>query len=369
MKKHILSSAALALVMTTGAWAQSEQTEQVDQTQQMAASGDYITTAGEQEQLASDLLGKSVYGSTAEDAERIGEINDMLLTQEGQIEGVVVGVGGFLGIGEKKVGIPFGQLEMATGQDGELRLVLPASKEQLEAAPTFEERPQQTAEGETTGAAEETQSADVTVVPADEAQQAEVTTETTTSQQASTEQSMESSDSQMQASSDSSSTESTEQMQTAATTETDEQVEEEAEQAFEQGEQQVEEQQTAQAGASTTTTGETTATNTNPDAMTFERVIIEREGYSEISTDELSTADLEGVTVYDAEDTEIGQIGELTDDDRAVLDVGSYLGTEQRPLAFRSQDFTVLRDEAGDTRAYLGASREDLETIPVYDPQ
>jgi hypothetical protein len=55
-----------------------------------------------------------VYGA---DNERIGEIDDVILSRDGQIEAIVVGVGGFLGIGEKNVAIPFDQVEFMADDD------------------------------------------------------------------------------------------------------------------------------------------------------------------------------------------------------------------------------------------------------------
>ena len=65
--------------------------------------------------------------------ENIGEINDVLINRNGQVVAVIIGVGGFLGIGEKDVAVPMSMLlfqpgavaaEFAgqrslTGQDGE----------------------------------------------------------------------------------------------------------------------------------------------------------------------------------------------------------------------------------------------------------
>jgi sporulation protein YlmC with PRC-barrel domain len=52
---------------------------------------------------ASELVGKDVYGSNNED---IGEVSDVLIGQNGQVRGVIVGVGGFLGLGETNVALP-----------------------------------------------------------------------------------------------------------------------------------------------------------------------------------------------------------------------------------------------------------------------
>jgi len=59
--------------------------------------------------LSSDLSGTTVYGMNNEN---IGEINDMLMDRDGRVAAVIIGVGGFLGIGEKDVAVPFQALEI-----------------------------------------------------------------------------------------------------------------------------------------------------------------------------------------------------------------------------------------------------------------
>jgi sporulation protein YlmC with PRC-barrel domain len=58
---------------------------------------------------ASDLIGKNVYSSTDE---RIGEIDDVVVSKSGGAPMAVIGVGGFLGIGEKKAAVSFDQLKV-----------------------------------------------------------------------------------------------------------------------------------------------------------------------------------------------------------------------------------------------------------------
>ena len=59
--------------------------------------------------LASKLMDQSVLGP---DNKSVGDINDLVLDQSGNIQSVVIGVGGFLGIGEKDVAVPFRSLEI-----------------------------------------------------------------------------------------------------------------------------------------------------------------------------------------------------------------------------------------------------------------
>ena len=57
---------------------------------------------------ASKLVGLSVYN---DNNESLGSINDLLMDKDGNIKGVVLGVGGFLGVGEHLVAIPFDKMK------------------------------------------------------------------------------------------------------------------------------------------------------------------------------------------------------------------------------------------------------------------
>lgn len=100
---------------------------------------DYATgyTIGADDVIVNDLLGAPVYSSTADDAEEIGSVNDLIITADGDINAVVIGVGGFLGIGEKNVAVDFLSLEYNMAADNTWRWVLPTTKEALESAPEF----------------------------------------------------------------------------------------------------------------------------------------------------------------------------------------------------------------------------------------
>ena len=61
-----------------------------------------------------DLIGQTVY---APDKAKIGSISDLILSKDGKtVEGFVIGVGGFLGIGEKSVALKMDRLKMTTGR-------------------------------------------------------------------------------------------------------------------------------------------------------------------------------------------------------------------------------------------------------------
>jgi len=61
---------------------------------------------------STNLRGTRVYGANNEN---IGEINDVLISRNGQVVAVMIGVGGFLGIGEKDVAIPMSMLLFQPG--------------------------------------------------------------------------------------------------------------------------------------------------------------------------------------------------------------------------------------------------------------
>ncbi|MEM8685892.1 MAG: PRC-barrel domain-containing protein [Pseudomonadota bacterium] len=102
-----------------------------------------ITTQSENTVLASNLIGAAV---KSPGNETIGEINDVIVTTDGAVEGVVIGVGGFLGLGEKDVAIELAAISLETTQSGRATFVLNATREDLEAAPGFKTAEQQVAE-------------------------------------------------------------------------------------------------------------------------------------------------------------------------------------------------------------------------------
>ena len=71
--------------------------------------GQFMTKMEPNHVMASDLIGTKVIGSNNES---IGDISDLLLDRQGQVVAAIVGVGGFLGIGQKDVAVPFQALEI-----------------------------------------------------------------------------------------------------------------------------------------------------------------------------------------------------------------------------------------------------------------
>lgn len=93
--------------------------------------------AADTDNLGTRLIGQPVYSSTGDDADEIGSISDLVFDADGQITAVVIGVGGFLGIGEKSVAVDFQSLEFTLAADNTERWVVPTSADALNAAPDF----------------------------------------------------------------------------------------------------------------------------------------------------------------------------------------------------------------------------------------
>ncbi len=97
-------------------------------------SASFLTRQTGDQMLVSDLMDMSVYGP---DGQSIGEINDVLLDRMGNVVAVVIGVGGFLGIGEKDVAVPYQSLQMSRTGTNVDRVVLSSSRNDLANAPAF----------------------------------------------------------------------------------------------------------------------------------------------------------------------------------------------------------------------------------------
>jgi hypothetical protein len=126
MKTHVLL--ALATLVIAGSAA--------DSAAQTAGSMVTVSSA-EMRQVATgwsakkQILGKDVYN---EAGDKIGEIDDLIVTPSRSLSYAIVGVGGFLGVGERNVAVPVSKFKQQMG-----KIVLPgATKDKLMAAPKFE---------------------------------------------------------------------------------------------------------------------------------------------------------------------------------------------------------------------------------------
>jgi sporulation protein YlmC with PRC-barrel domain len=67
---------------------------------------------------------------------KVGDIDDVLIDKAGKVTGLVVGVGGFLGAGEKDVIVPYTAIKTSK-KDNKWWLTMEATKDGLKSAPGF----------------------------------------------------------------------------------------------------------------------------------------------------------------------------------------------------------------------------------------
>lgn len=91
------------------------------------------------EQPASEWRARLFVGAAVQNGqgEIVGNVNDLVFDRSGRISTVVLGVGGFLGMGEKNVGVPYSALTFKPGKDDARIIVVELSKDVLKAAPTY----------------------------------------------------------------------------------------------------------------------------------------------------------------------------------------------------------------------------------------
>ncbi len=121
MKTFALAAAGL-LIASTAALAQ-----------QPTAQGELMTSIPANSRTVTDWYKQNVYDPQQQ---KIGEIMDLLVNQSGQVEAAMVGVGGFLGAGEKDVAVSFNAIK-PTQKSDKTYLTLNTTKDALKNAPGF----------------------------------------------------------------------------------------------------------------------------------------------------------------------------------------------------------------------------------------
>ncbi len=259
---------------------------------------------------ASDLIGARIYASEAaidadeyagvqEGWDDIGEINDVIITREGNIEAVLVDIGGFLGMGERQVAVDMAALRFvsdgATADNADdWFVVMNADRTILEGAPEW---------------------------------------------------SMTASD-----------------MNATATTNTEAATNDAAVTTAEQTDQ----------AAATVDPEAPAAANDGAMADGAAGNGLVRDGYTSLAGTDLTADMLKGATVYDAEDANVGEVGELilSEDgqvEQMVIDVGGFLGMGEKPVALALDQVEILRQNDGnDVRVYVSLSKDELEAMPDY---
>jgi sporulation protein YlmC with PRC-barrel domain len=123
--RKIIPTVAFAMSMSTAAFAQ--------QPAPMTSGPAQIFTALPGGSTVTNFYKQTVYDPSDN---KIGDVDDMLIDKEGHVTALIIGVGGFLGMGEKDVAIPFSALH-ASEKNNKWYRVLNTTKDALKTAPGF----------------------------------------------------------------------------------------------------------------------------------------------------------------------------------------------------------------------------------------
>ena len=260
--------------------------------------------------LATNIMGESVYNGTADDAQKIGDVKDIVLAKDGKAESLVIGVGGFLGIGTKNVTFDFAKAKWAE-KNGDRWLVAETTKEELQAQPDFNRKAYDPAPGSTTAA----NNAPAATTPA------VVSSDTTSDKGA----------------------KPAEPAKSTAETK-------------------------PAAPAAATAENKPADTNATDETKTAS---IDKSTLTEMPMGDIRGDDLKGTTVYGANDEKIGEIGDvvLKDNkpDAVIVDVGGFLGIGAKEVAVGMDHLKFMTDKDGKKYLYTNFSKEQLEKQTAYD--
>jgi len=322
----LLSGAALAQDATQPAQPAPAPEQPAVTTQDQAAAAPVARADGF---LASKLIGEAVYNGTSDDAERVGDVNDVVIGSNGGVESIVIGVGGFLGIGEKNVALNYADIQWAE-KNGDPYIVVNSTKDQLKAQAEFDKKAYEPAPANTAMAPAD---GTATTAPADTTAEAPATTTDTT------------------ASADMPADNSAAATTTDANPDT-----------------------TAQATPPANDTTAQTDTTAQAPAATDQTQTgaIDKSQLKEMPTADIRADNLDGTAVYGANDERVGEIGDvvLTTDgkvDAVIIDVGGFLGIGEKEVAVGMDKLQFMTDGDNNHYLYTNFTKEQLEAATAYD--
>lgn len=314
----LLSTTALVVALGVPAMAFSQSASTGTQTeaqQQNGMSGGFVTARSQSDLFASELMGRDVYArriadqdarsnddqsdatdgqaaapgaetrtdrnqdmammnqSDLDNMEQIGQINEIILSNDGQVRAIVISVGGFLGVGEQDIAVTMDQVSFSTDAEdnSQVYVTVNIGADMLTDAPAY----------------------DRTAASTDMSQDEDMSQDGGMSQ-----------DGDMR-------------------------------------------------------TG-------------FAAPQMERDGYSRIEAQDVSTAMLDGKSVFDTQDNDVGSIDDmLLDEDgtvsHVIVDFGGFLGIGSSQASIGFDELTILTTEDySDVRVYVDATKAQIQELPRY---
>jgi sporulation protein YlmC with PRC-barrel domain len=307
MIRTLMATSALALLLSTSAYAQDNTVAPAapaTNNQAAPAQPEVRQPVQEVTFLGSQLMGEQVYNGTADTAENIGDVKDVVIGQNGEIQFVVVGVGGFLGIGEKNIAVAYKDVQWSE-RNGDRWLVVPFTKDQLTAQAEFDRTPYEAAANTTaTGTGVDTSANNA---PA-------ATTDT---------------------------------MAPAATTDTT--------------------AQAPAAGTDPAATTVAPAADGTTKTAAIDRTTLKEMPMDNMRAEELVGTTVYGTNdanVGEIGDVVLTQDGKA---DAVIIDVGGFLGMGEKEVAVGMDKLAFMTDSDGNKYLYTNFTKEQLEAQPAYD--
>jgi sporulation protein YlmC with PRC-barrel domain len=110
LARYTIAGLAASALLASVAFAQSP-TATGESNKMAPASASDTSSSFQGDWRAAKIAGLSVYNDKNES---VGSINDLLMDKSGSIKAVVIGVGGFLGVGEHLVAVPFDKVKFVS---------------------------------------------------------------------------------------------------------------------------------------------------------------------------------------------------------------------------------------------------------------
>ena len=315
--------------------------EQAQQQQQQAGAVDrgQFQATDLQQVSADELIGTDVY--SAQD-ENIGSIGDVLLTQDGAVDAIVVDVGGFLGMGAHEVALGMEDIDLMTDDQGNLYAYTPYTQEQLEGSPQYdqatwtEQRDDQRMTGDMAAQMQ----------PAEQQAQQDQDQQMAQGQQGMAGEHVVADGGTVFVQSDQQNFQLNFEIRLAG---------QDQAQVGAAADGQMDEQAQAEPGVDQETTA-----------------AIDRDQMQAVDAQQVRADDLIGSNVYGANEDNIGNVGDilLTEDgsfDAIIVDVGGFLGIGAREVALGLDEVQFMRDGQDSWHVYTSYTQEQLEAAPEYD--
>lgn len=319
MKKLLATTAIIALA-TNPVLAESHSAEGAMNGQEQSAS----MQSGDMTIRATNLIDNALYMPEGEfnesmmdtpytdapdDWRNVADVEDVLITPEGEINAVIIDAGGFLGMGEKQMRVEMDNIRVVPDDDdeGEFFLLYTGSRQLLEDGEAYDR--QAANENNEMSASNMLAASDATAQDDDTADD-----EQTAENGSMTENGM------------------------------------------------AEEQQTAQSEAM----------QDSDDSNALMNTTAERDGLEQMELGNLQADELEGARVYGSDDNWVGEVETLVlsdsgQIDEVIVDVGGFLGIGEKPVAMAFDELDIRRDGSwGGLNVYVDATESELDAMDAW---